>query len=84
SLLLAEHMRSHTQQPRFQPNTLLAVVPLARLPGPAGETPRGALPRPGRLYLFQRGRLWRELLCDGHGNLRDVDVAHWRQQAEAG
>ncbi|MBD1589333.1 hypothetical protein, partial [Pseudomonas typographi] len=42
SLLLAEHMRSHTQQPRFQPNTLLAVVPLARLPGPAGETPRGA------------------------------------------
>src|SRR5690606_34291679 len=70
----------------IQQNTLLAVVPLARLPGhdQYDKAPKGALPRPGRIYIFQNGKLWREQACDGQGNLADVDVAHWRAQAMQG
>ena len=54
-------------------------MPLARLPGhnAYNETPKGALPRSGRIYVFQSGKLWREVLCDGQGNMKDVDLAHW-------
>jgi len=59
---------------------------MARLPGhdQYDKPPKGALPRPGRIYVFQNGKLWRELACDGQGNLADVDVAHWREQAAQG
>jgi hypothetical protein len=79
-------MRSHEEEPEIQQNTFLAVVPMARLPGhdQYDEVPKGALPRPGRIYVFQNGKLWRELACDGQGNLSDVDVAHWRKLATQG
>jgi hypothetical protein len=86
SLPIALDMRSHQEEENIQQNTLLAIMPLARLPGHAAynETPKGALPRPGRIYVFQNGKLWREMLCDGKGSLEDVDVSYWRKQAESG
>lgn len=85
-IVVATDMRSNEEEPEIQQNTLLAVVPLARLPGhdQYDKAPKGALPRPGRIYIFQSGKLWRELTCDGQGNLADVDVAHWRAQAVQG
>lgn len=84
SLPIAVDMRSHEEEENIQQNTLLAIMPLARLPGhnAYNEAPRGALPRAGRIYVFQGGKLWREVLCDGQGNMKDVDLAHWRRQAE--
>ncbi|MNZ34385.1 hypothetical protein D3C78_517580 [compost metagenome] len=78
--------RSTEEQEHIQQNTLLAVVPLARLPGHDryDQAPKGGLPRPGRIYVFFRQRLWRELVCDGQGQLFEVDIAHWRKLAEQG
>lgn len=78
--------RSTEEQEHIQQNTLLAVVPLARLPGHDryDQAPKGGLPRPGRIYVFFRRRLWRELECDGQGQLFEVDVAHWHRLAEQG
>lgn len=86
SLPIAVDMRSHEEEENIQQNTLLAIMPLARLPGhnKVDEAPKPALPRPGRIYVFQNGKLWREAVCDGKGNLADIDVAHWRKQAESG
>ncbi|WP_313223552.1 hypothetical protein [Stutzerimonas nitrititolerans] len=86
SLPIAVDMRSHEEEENIQQNTLLAIMPLARLPGhnAYNEAPRAALPRAGRIYVFQGGKLWREVLCDGQGNMKDVDLAHWRRQAENG
>lgn len=85
-ILVETDMRSHEEEPEIQQNTFLAVVPMARLPGydQYDKEPKGALPRPGRIYVFQNGKLWRELACDGQGNLSDVDVAHWRKLATQG
>jgi len=85
-LPLLTDARSTEEQEHIQQNTLLAVVPLARLPGHDGyaQAPRAGLPRPGRIYVFFRQRLWRELECDGQGQLFEVDVAHWRKAAELG
>lgn len=84
SLPIAVDMRSHEEEENIQQNTLLAVMPLARLPGhnACNEAPKGALPRSGRIYVFQSGKLWREVLCDGQGNMKDVDLAYWRKQAK--
>ncbi len=86
SLPIAVDMRSHEEEEHIQQNTFLAIMPLAKLPGhdAYNEAPRGALPRPGRIYVFQNGKLWREIWCDGQGNMKDVDLAHWRRQAESG
>ena len=67
-------MRSHEEEPEIQQNTFLAVVPMARLPGydKFDEAPKGGLLRPGRLYVFRQGKLWRELECDGQGQLFEV------------
>lgn len=79
-------MRSNQEEPQIQQNTFLAVVPLARLPGydKVNEAPKGGLLRPGRLYVFRQGKLWRELESDGKGQLFEVDIAHWRKKAGAG
>ncbi|HUE93021.1 hypothetical protein [Pseudomonas sp.] len=79
-------MRSNEEEPEIQQNTFLAVVPMARLPGydKYDEAPKGALLRPGRLYVFRQGKLWRELESDGQGQLFEVDVAHWRKAAQSG
>ncbi|MDX1757886.1 MAG: hypothetical protein R3175_17670, partial [Marinobacter sp.] len=66
---------------RTQPNLLFPVYPMASLPWVDGE--RGhALLRPGYLYVFWKGILWRELQTDENGKLRDVDLAHWRERAK--
>lgn len=85
-IVVEADMRSNEEEPEIQQNTLLAVVPMARLPGhdQYDKPPKGALPRPGRIYVFQNGKLWRELACDGQGSLSDVDVAHWRKLATQG
>ncbi len=85
-IVVEADMRSHEEEPEIQQNTFLAVVPMARLPGhdQYDEVPKGALPRPGRIYVFQNGKLWRELACDGQGNLSDVDVTHCRKLATQG
>lgn len=86
SLPIAVDMRSHEEEENIQQNTLLAIMPLARLPGHNvyNEAPKGALPRAGRIYVFQGGKLWREVLCDGQGNMKDVDLAYWRRQVVSG
>lgn len=82
-IIVESDMRSHEEETEIQQNTFLAVMPLARLPGydRFDEQPKGALPRAGRIYIIRQGKLWRELACDGQGNLSDVDVLHWRQQS---
>lgn len=82
---VASDMLGHEEHERIQQNTFLAVMPLVRLPtlGKAGygdQLPVGALPRAGRIYLFQDGKLWRELECDGKGNLFEVDLLQGRSQ----
>ncbi|MFW8695548.1 hypothetical protein, partial [Mesorhizobium japonicum] len=54
---------------RFQKNIVLAVTPLARLPGhdKLNETLQGGVPRVGRVYVFQNNKVWRELVTDGKG-----------------
>ncbi|MFJ4145847.1 hypothetical protein [Pseudomonas sp. NPDC089734] len=72
--------RSTREEETIQRNTLISVLPLARLPGHdlPHETPQGGLPRRGRLYVFWNNALWRELETDGQGRLFEIDVAHWR------
>ncbi|MDF5812359.1 hypothetical protein P4118_15165 [Pseudomonas aeruginosa] len=82
---VASDMLGHEEHERIQQNTFLAVMPLVRLPtlGKAGygdQLLAGALPRAGRIYLFQDGKLWRELECDGKGNLFEVDLLQGRSQ----
>lgn len=76
--------QSTREEETIQRNTLLSVLPLARLPGydKPDESPRGGLPRRGRIYVFWRNVLWRELETDGQGQLFEVDVAHWRSVAQ--
>ncbi|WP_150302369.1 hypothetical protein [Pseudomonas profundi] len=83
-IVIENDMRSHEEEPEIQQNTFLAVMPLARLPGHDryNQSPKGALPRAGRIYVFRKKKLWRELVCDGQGNLSDVDVTHWRRKSE--
>ncbi|MBX8575823.1 hypothetical protein [Pseudomonas cichorii] len=81
---LLSDARSTREEESIQRNTLLCVQPLARLPGydTLDESPRGALPRRGRIYVFWRDVLWRELETDGQGQLFEVDIAHWRAVAQ--
>ncbi|ONM43348.1 hypothetical protein BXT89_13475 [Halopseudomonas pachastrellae] len=85
-ILVEQDMRSHEEEPEIQQNTFLAIVPMARLPVSEGadQEPVGALTRPGRIYVFRKGKLWREQVCDGRGALADVDVSYWRSQSAVG
>ncbi len=85
-IVVETDMRSHEEEESIQQNTFLAVVPMARLPGyeKYDEAPKGGVLRPGRLYVFRQGKLWRELESDGKGQLFEVDVAHWRKTAKSG
>ena len=85
-ILVEQDMRSHEEEPEIQQNTFLAIVPMARLPVGKGadQEPVGALTRPGRIYVFRKGKLWREQVCDGRGALADVDVSYWRSQSAVG
>ncbi len=85
-IVVETDMRSHEEEESIQQNTFLAVVPMARLPGyeKYDQAPKGGVLRPGRLYVFRQGKLWRELESDGKGQLFEVDVAHWRKTAKSG
>lgn len=61
-----------------QPNLLLPIYPLAEMPRVEGEAGH-ALLRPGYLYVFWKGILWRELQTDENGKLRDIDLPHYRE-----
>jgi len=76
--------RATREEENIQRNTLIAIVPMARLPGydKDSQSPRGGVPRRGRLYVFRKNVLWRELETDGQGQLFEVDVSHWRATAE--
>lgn len=78
---LQDEPRATRLSPRTQPNLLFPVYPLARLPRVQTE-PGHALLRPGYLYVFWKGVLWRELQTDANGKLMDIDLAHWRDLAK--
>ncbi|MEE5079902.1 hypothetical protein V2K58_10280 [Pseudomonas alliivorans] len=82
---LLNDTKATKEQEDIQRNTLIAIVPLARLPGydAPQQSPRGAFPRRGRVYVFWKNVLWRELETDGEGQLFEVDLSHWRAVAES-
>lgn len=84
-IIVADDMVGCEEREHIQDNTFQAVMPLARLPirhEPLLGHPKvnGALPRAGRLYVFRDNKLWRELECDGSGNLFEVDVTLARER----
>ncbi|MDN3557673.1 toxin VasX [Halomonas maura] len=90
---LLEGARTTQEKDSYQDNTLIRVRPLAELSGEVPSTHQGvttytgksvAMLRPGYLYVFLRGKLWRELEVDVMGQLSDVDVSRYRREAENG
>lgn len=92
---LVEHARTVIERTdgSLQDNTLLAVRPLAEVGRNRPVLQRGvtthtgiatAMLRPGYLYVFFENRLWRELEVGPDGKLSDVDLIHYREQAEQG
>lgn len=92
---LVEHARTVFERTdgNLQDNTLLAVCPLAEVGRNRPVQQRGvtthtgiatAILRPGYLYVFFENRLWRELEVGPDGKLSDVDLMHYREQAEQG
>ncbi|MGO2241451.1 MAG: toxin VasX [Halomonas sp.] len=92
---LVEHARTVFERTdgSMQDNTMLAVRPLAEVGRNRPVQQRGvttytgiatAMLRPGYLYVFFENRLWRELEVGPDGKLSDVDIAHYREQAEQG
>lgn len=80
-LPLLDEPRATRRTARTQPNLLFPIYPLAALPAHEGKH-NHALLRPGYLYVFWKGILWRELQNDENGKLRDVDLAQWRKRAK--
>ncbi|MCE8040468.1 toxin VasX [Halomonas sp. MCCC 1A11062] len=92
---LLEHARTVFERTdgSLQDNTLLAVRPLAEVGRNRPVQQRGVttytglangMLRPGYLYVFFDNRLWRELEVGPDGKLSDVDLMHYREQAEGG
>ncbi|MCC5884701.1 MAG: hypothetical protein JJU25_18945 [Halomonas sp.] len=92
---LLEHARTVFERAdgSLQDNTLLAVRPLAEVGRNRPVQQRGVtthtglttgMLRPGYLYVFFDNRLWRELEVGLDGKLSDVDLMHYREQAESG
>ncbi|MBA2781262.1 toxin VasX [Billgrantia kenyensis] len=92
---LLEHARAVYERTdgSLQDNTLLAVRPLAEVGRNRPEQGGGVttntglatgMLRPGYLYVFFDNRLWRELEVGPDGKLSDVDLMHYREQAEGG
>lgn len=92
-LPLLEHATTSIERDAHQDNTMMRIRPLAQLPRPlpSRSTPSlvntgiaTAMIRPGYLYVFFEGKLWRELEIDTHGRMSDTDLSHYRQRAEQG
>lgn len=83
SVPLLKHARSNTERDDYQENTLLRVKPLAEIASNLPVNSGGvtvyqgkgvAMLRPGYLYIFRKGRLWRELEIDEQSRFSDVDL----------
>src|SRR5690554_4429572 len=83
SVPLLKHARSNIERDDYQENTLLRVKPLAEIASNLPVNSGGvtvyqgkgvAMLRPGYLYIFRKGRLWRELEIDEQSRFSDVDL----------
>lgn len=66
-------------------NQIVPIVPMTALPGSKSEQDLGTpvLVRSGYIYVFYRGKLWRELevrVSDGRTTYHDVDIRQFRQE----
>ncbi|MDS1311567.1 toxin VasX [Marinobacter xiaoshiensis] len=81
---LLKNARSNIEREEFQENTLLRIKPLAEIESalpvstgygaPVYQGKAVAMLRPGYLYVFRRGRLWRELEIGPDSKVSDVDL----------
>ncbi|MEQ5817035.1 hypothetical protein J3362_16085 [Marinobacter sp. NFXS11] len=81
---LLKKARANIEREDYQENTLLRVKPLAEIESalpvsaghgaPVNQAKAVALLRPGYLYVFRRGRIWRELEIGSDSKLSDVDL----------
>ncbi|MFT6917228.1 MAG: hypothetical protein ACJAWL_003585 [Motiliproteus sp.] len=81
---LLDNAQQTPRQPFWQDNVLLPVIPLSALPvtNPHSDDNGLVITRPGFLYLFWEGRLWREIAISLEGDsprYRDVRLADYRQ-----
>lgn len=81
-LPLLDAPNASAKSARTQPNLLFPIFPVAQLPHTAGEAQQ-ALLRPGFIYVFWKGILWRELQNKSSGKMHDVDLAYWREARKA-
>ncbi|WP_226596119.1 hypothetical protein [Marinobacter nauticus] len=81
-LPLLDRPKAATRSARIQANLLFPIYPVAQLPRTDGES-RQALLRPGFIYVFWKGILWRELQNNALGKMNDVDLAYWREARKA-
>lgn len=81
--LLAD-VRSTPRESDVQWNQIVPVLPFVSLPGSKSAYDYGTpvLARAGFIYVFYKGKLWRELevrILEGKTTYHDVDIAHYRQ-----
>lgn len=78
--LLKNAKSTEEQQDDFQLNTLMRIRPLAEIKPKNFFNPIDvAMLREGYLYIFFKGRLWRELKVDDQGLMSDVDLERYRE-----
>ncbi|MBQ0833234.1 hypothetical protein [Marinobacter sp.] len=77
-LPLLDRPKAAAKSARTQTNLLFPIYPVAQLPRTNGESQQ-ALLRPGFIYVFWKGILWRELQNNSSGKMNDVDLAYWRE-----
>lgn len=81
---LLDDVRITPRQDDQQWNQIVPVIPFCALPGSKSIYDLGmpVLARPGFIYVFYQGKLWRELEVrsqDGKTNFHDIHVASFRQ-----
>ncbi|WP_144823077.1 toxin VasX [Marinobacter piscensis] len=89
---LLKNARSNIEREDHQENTLLRIKPLAEIESalpvstgygaPIYQAKAVALLRPGYLYVFRRGRLWRELEIGPDSKVSDVDLTAARNEID--
>lgn len=89
---LLKNARSNIEREDHQENTLLRIKPLAEIESalpvstgygaPVYQGKAVAMLRPGYLYVFRRGRLWRELEVGPDSKVSDVDLTAARNEVD--